>query len=606
MSLRCGVGADDDRSTSPTPIVATLARAHGTTYFWAALLLAARPAPPRVGAVRVRPPRRRHRRRPRRAHPVENAASGARRRSAIASSPISQPGRPTTPCSQPWSTRCARSTSIPSCFRRFLRSMAMDLRVAGYATWDDLLGYMDGSAAVIGELMLPVLRPTSADALAPGPPARPRLPAHQLPARRRRGPRSRPDLPAGGGPRPLRRRPDDAAGRRRRGATLMRFEIARCRGCTGRPTPGLSMLPALGSLRPGRRARSTPRSSSGSRTGRLRRVRAAGPGSDLAQGGDRRRRVGPPVIGVGGRRARPGGRHLVDGARLRAPPCCRRAGDRRGGAHRERRDPRSRRGRQSLPRCSPRCAARRSGPARSSSSTTRRPTPPPTWRPMAGRRVVRLDGDPPPGWTGKAYACARGAAAASGDAAAVPRRRRHGGAERPGRLIAAHARHGGLISVQPHHRVERLYEELSATCNVVAMMGSGAFAPWPPPRRRRLRAMPRSPPPPTTAHGRRPRRGTRRRHRGHRSSPVGTPRAAWPITAFAGTDAVSFRMYPGGLRQLVDGWTKSLAAGAGAGERHRGPGERVVGDGLPGRSACAASSPPSMPASVDQTEARGR
>ncbi len=45
------------------------------------------------------------------------------------------------------------------CFRRFLRSMAMDLTVAEYETWDDLLGYMDGSAAVIGEMMLPILEP---------------------------------------------------------------------------------------------------------------------------------------------------------------------------------------------------------------------------------------------------------------------------------------------------------------------------------------------------------------------------------------------------------------------------------------------------------------
>jgi phytoene synthase len=44
-------------------------------------------------------------------------------------------------------------------FRRFLASMAMDLSVDRYATWDDLLVYMDGSAAVIGEMMLPVLEP---------------------------------------------------------------------------------------------------------------------------------------------------------------------------------------------------------------------------------------------------------------------------------------------------------------------------------------------------------------------------------------------------------------------------------------------------------------
>ena len=55
----------------------------------------------------------------------------------------------------------------PDCFRRFLRSMTMDLTVTGYATWDDLCGYMDGSAAVIGEMMLPILEPCDPDALQP-------------------------------------------------------------------------------------------------------------------------------------------------------------------------------------------------------------------------------------------------------------------------------------------------------------------------------------------------------------------------------------------------------------------------------------------------------
>ena len=55
----------------------------------------------------------------------------------------------------------------PDCFRRFLRSMAMDLTIDSYETYDDLSGYMDGSAAVIGEMMLPILEPLSSEALAP-------------------------------------------------------------------------------------------------------------------------------------------------------------------------------------------------------------------------------------------------------------------------------------------------------------------------------------------------------------------------------------------------------------------------------------------------------
>ena len=55
----------------------------------------------------------------------------------------------------------------PDCFRRFLRSMETDLTVTQYETFDDLLDYMDGSAAVIGEMMLPILEPTSAEAVTP-------------------------------------------------------------------------------------------------------------------------------------------------------------------------------------------------------------------------------------------------------------------------------------------------------------------------------------------------------------------------------------------------------------------------------------------------------
>jgi phytoene synthase len=57
-------------------------------------------------------------------------------------------------------------------FASFLRSMAMDLTVTSYATYDDLLGYMEGSAAVIGTMMLPILG--SSD------PAAAREPARQL------------------------------------------------------------------------------------------------------------------------------------------------------------------------------------------------------------------------------------------------------------------------------------------------------------------------------------------------------------------------------------------------------------------------------------------
>ncbi len=44
-------------------------------------------------------------------------------------------------------------------FEAFLTSMRMDLSVTGYATYDDLMVYVYGSAAVIGLQMVPVLEP---------------------------------------------------------------------------------------------------------------------------------------------------------------------------------------------------------------------------------------------------------------------------------------------------------------------------------------------------------------------------------------------------------------------------------------------------------------
>jgi phytoene synthase len=51
-------------------------------------------------------------------------------------------------------------------FTSFLGAMRMDLSVREYETWEDLLGYVEGSAAVIGLMMLPILEPSSRTAAA--------------------------------------------------------------------------------------------------------------------------------------------------------------------------------------------------------------------------------------------------------------------------------------------------------------------------------------------------------------------------------------------------------------------------------------------------------
>ncbi|AQP45645.1 phytoene/squalene synthase family protein [Tessaracoccus flavus] len=62
----------------------------------------------------------------------------------------------------------SRRGTDPECFDRFFDAMAADLTKTSWATWEELRdGYMEGSAAVIGEMMLPVLEPFTDKAMGP-------------------------------------------------------------------------------------------------------------------------------------------------------------------------------------------------------------------------------------------------------------------------------------------------------------------------------------------------------------------------------------------------------------------------------------------------------
>jgi 4,4'-diaponeurosporenoate glycosyltransferase len=167
----------------------------------------------------------------------------------------------------------------------------------------------------------------------------------------------------------------------------------------------------------------------------------------------------------------------------------------------------------------------------------------------------------PHGWTGKAWACHQGAQAASGsillfldaDTELAP-----GALE--GLLDLLHDC-GGLVSVQPFHRTEKAYEQLSCYFNVVSLMGSGAYA----------RRAPRRPmafgPCLITA------RTDYERAGGHAAVrdqilddaqlAAAYARAGLPVRCFVGGPVLRMRMYPDGPRQLAEGWTKNVAAGAG-------------------------------------------
>ncbi len=131
----------------------------------------------------------------------------------------------------------------PDLFRRFLRSMEMDLTIDRYETYADLQVYMDGSASVIGEMMLPILEPQ--DPKAADAPARALGEAFQLTNFLRDVAedldRGRVYLPqedlAMFGADPARRIVD------RPWIDLMRFEIERCRELYEQADFGVDLLP---------------------------------------------------------------------------------------------------------------------------------------------------------------------------------------------------------------------------------------------------------------------------------------------------------------------------------------------------------------------------
>jgi 4,4'-diaponeurosporenoate glycosyltransferase len=172
----------------------------------------------------------------------------------------------------------------------------------------------------------------------------------------------------------------------------------------------------------------------------------------------------------------------------------------------------------------------------------------------------------PTGWAGKCWACHTGALGLDAGTVVFVDADVRLAPDALGRVVAHRAATGGLVSVQPWHAVERSYEQASAVFNVVSIMGSAAGS-------RRARR----PGPGTSAafgpllaasvedyravggHDAVRDRVAEDLALGRRFRDAGL--GSHPLV---GGRSVRYRMYPGGQRQLVEGWTKNFAIGAGS------------------------------------------
>ena len=179
-----------------------------------------------------------------------------------------------------------------------------------------------------------------------------------------------------------------------------------------------------------------------------------------------------------------------------------------------------------------------------------------------GARVVVAARARPDGWTGKAWACHTGAEATTGDLLLFLDADTVLAPSAVAGLLVLHETHGGLVSVQPTHRVVRPYEQLSAYFNAVALLASAAFT------GRGTRRPMAFGPCLLTSRDDYERVGGHRAVRGEILDDVrlarAYDRAGLPVTSVVGGDTLSMRSYPGGLGQLVAGWTKNIASGASA------------------------------------------
>ena len=170
----------------------------------------------------------------------------------------------------------------------------------------------------------------------------------------------------------------------------------------------------------------------------------------------------------------------------------------------------------------------------------------------------------PDGWRGKTWACHQGALAARGDFFLFIDADTWFETDGLRRVMSEFEILGdGVLSVAPHHVVRTFHEQASAFFNLVMLAGSGAFT---------LRGD-GLPPCGLLGQFMLISRENYNRVGGHAAVKGRILENFWlaeqfgklgvPLRCRGGRGVISFRMYPQGWSDLIEGWTKGFASGAG-------------------------------------------
>jgi 4,4'-diaponeurosporenoate glycosyltransferase len=168
----------------------------------------------------------------------------------------------------------------------------------------------------------------------------------------------------------------------------------------------------------------------------------------------------------------------------------------------------------------------------------------------------------PKGWLGKPWACYQGARVAQGEILIFLDADTFIEEDGLERIAQTYMKRDNVVTIQPYHKTRQFYEQLSAFFNIITMgaMGSftimgdfvqpiGLFGPCVVMRRKHYF-----------------RSGGHREVKGEVLDDLALGeklrKQKIRISCYGGKGTISFRMYPNGIGELIDGWSKGFATGA--------------------------------------------